>query len=128
MNNTFMLLCVSCDTFVVLLIMVFKFMPLQLSTLSPTLMQIRGCPSTRSSAYGYYLFLEENLISWSSKRQGVVSHSSVETEYCGVANAVAKTSWIRNPLCKLHFPTNKETNVYYDNISTVYLYVNLVNH
>ncbi|GKE63443.1 ribonuclease H-like domain-containing protein, partial [Tanacetum coccineum] len=50
-----------------------------------------GCPTTRCSTFGYCVFLGNNLLSWSSKRQPTLSHSSAEAEYCGVANAVAET-------------------------------------
>ncbi|GJZ15222.1 ribonuclease H-like domain-containing protein [Tanacetum coccineum] len=40
---------------------------------------------------GYCVFLGNNLLSWSSKRQPTLSRSSAETEYRGVANAVAET-------------------------------------
>jgi hypothetical protein len=36
------------------------------------------------------VFLGNNLISWSSKRQNIVSYSSTKVEYYVVANSVAK--------------------------------------
>jgi hypothetical protein len=37
------------------------------------------------------MFLSDNLVSWSSKRQTVVSHSSAEAEYLTMANGVTET-------------------------------------
>ncbi|GJX97393.1 ribonuclease H-like domain-containing protein [Tanacetum coccineum] len=87
-----------------------------------------GCPAMRRSTSGYCAFLGDNLLAWSSKCQDTLSRSSAEAEYCGVANAVAETSWIRNLLRELHTPLSTATLVYCDNVSAVYMSTNHVQH
>ncbi|GJR06596.1 ribonuclease H-like domain-containing protein [Tanacetum coccineum] len=80
------------------------------------------------STSGYCVFLGNNLLSWSFKRQPTLSHSSAEADYRGVANVVAKTCWLRNLLRELHTPLSFATLIYCDNVSAVYLSSNPVRH
>nr|GEX41910.1 ribonuclease H-like domain-containing protein [Tanacetum cinerariifolium] len=74
-----------------------------------------GCPVTRRSTSGYCVFLRDNLLSSSAKQRVTLSHSSVEAEYHGVVNVVAKTAWNRNLLRELHTPLFTPTRVLCDN-------------
>ena len=87
-----------------------------------------GCPDTHHSTTGYYAFLGDNLISWSAKRQPIVSKSSAEAEYRGVANVVFQSCWIHSLLLELHCPIPTTTLVYCDNVNAVYLSSNPVQH
>ncbi|GKB79052.1 ribonuclease H-like domain-containing protein [Tanacetum coccineum] len=87
-----------------------------------------GFPTTRRLTSGYCVFIRNNLLSWSSKRQPMLSRSSDEVEYHGVANDVAEIWWLRNLLCELHIPLSCATHVYCDNVSAVYLSSNPVQH
>lgn len=80
-----------------------------------------GCPDTRRSTFGYCVYLGDNLVSWSSKRQTTVSWSSVEAEYRAVAHAITECCWVRQLLQELHQIIHTATVVYCDNVSAVYM-------
>jgi hypothetical protein len=87
-----------------------------------------GCPDTRRSTSGYAVFLRDNLVFWSAKRQTVVSRSGTEAEYRAMANGVAETTWLRQLLHELQAPPSRCTLIYCNNISVVYLSTNPVQH
>ena len=87
-----------------------------------------GCPTTHRSTSGFCVFLGNNLVSWSSKRQPTVSRSSTEDEYRGVANAVAELTWLRNLFLEMRLPFTKASIIFCDNVSAVYLSTNPVQH
>nr|GEW90812.1 ribonuclease H-like domain-containing protein [Tanacetum cinerariifolium] len=70
---------------------------------------------------GYCIFLGNNLLFWSSTRQPMLSRSSAEAEYRGVANVVAETCWLRNLLRELHTPLSSATLVYSDYVRVLHV-------
>jgi hypothetical protein len=87
-----------------------------------------GYPDTRCSMSGFCVYLGDHLVSWSSKRQHMVSRSSAEAEYRAVANAIAEATWIRKLLHKLHRPSPPAMIVFCDNVSVVYMSMNPIQH
>ncbi|GJY37741.1 ribonuclease H-like domain-containing protein [Tanacetum coccineum] len=83
-----------------------------------------GCPTTWRSTSSYFVFLGNNLLSWSFKRQPTLSRSSAKDGYRGVA----ETCWLGNLLRELHTPLSSATRIYCDNVSAVYLSSNPVQH
>jgi hypothetical protein len=74
------------------------------------------------------VFLRDNLVSWSIKRQTVVSRSSAEAEYHAIANGMAEATWLRQLLHEFQTPPSWCTLIYCDNISAMYISTNLVQH
>ncbi|GJY81460.1 retrovirus-related pol polyprotein from transposon TNT 1-94 [Tanacetum coccineum] len=63
-----------------------------------------GCPNTSRSTTGYCVFVGGNLVSWKSKKQNVVSRSSLEAEYRAIAQTTCELVWLRNLLGEIGFP------------------------
>jgi hypothetical protein len=56
-----------------------------------------GCPDYSRSTSRYCVYLGDNLVSWSSRRQTTVSRSSIEAVYRAVAHVVG-CCWFRQLL------------------------------
>jgi hypothetical protein len=74
------------------------------------------------------VFLESNLVSWSSRKQPTVSRSSTEAEYKAVANTTAELLWIRALLQELEIKHSSTPTLWCDNIRATYMSVNPVFH
>nr|GEX37238.1 hypothetical protein [Tanacetum cinerariifolium] len=66
-----------------------------------------GCQDTYRSTSGSVQFLEERLISWSSKRQKSAARSSTETEYITLSRCCAQILWMGSHLSDYGLGFNK---------------------
>ncbi|CAL2271616.1 unnamed protein product [Prunus armeniaca] len=82
----------------------------------------------RRSTSGYFTFVEGNLVTWRSKKQNVVSRSSAEVEYQGMAHGVCELLWIRRLFTDLGFKPEKPIELHCDNKSAIDIAHNPVQH
>ncbi|GKC40144.1 retrovirus-related pol polyprotein from transposon TNT 1-94 [Tanacetum coccineum] len=86
-----------------------------------------GCQDTRKSTSRSDQFLEDNLVSWSSKKQKSTAISTIEAEYIAISECCAQILWIRSKLTDYGFAFNN-IPLYCDNKSAIALCCNNVQY
>ncbi|XP_068661887.1 uncharacterized mitochondrial protein AtMg00810-like [Aristolochia californica] len=87
-----------------------------------------GCPNTRCSTSGYSIYLGDNLVSWSAKKQPTVSRSNCESEYRALTLTTAKVIWLTHLLRDLKVSIPERPLLLCDNKSALFLSSNPIVH
>ncbi|MCH81846.1 copia-type polyprotein, partial [Trifolium medium] len=87
-----------------------------------------GDLNDRKSTSGYVFMLSSGAISWSSKKQPIVTLSTTEAEYVAAASCACQCLWLRNVLKHLRKDQIGCTKIYCDNSSSIKLSKNPIMH
>jgi hypothetical protein len=79
------------------------------------------CPDTRKSHSGFVVLLGGAAVSWSSRKQPIVTTSSTEAEYIAMGHAAKEAIWIGRVMCDLGVQFDGPLRIYADNQSSLLL-------
>jgi hypothetical protein len=87
-----------------------------------------GDPNDKQSTTGLVVFMGNNPISWSSKKQQTISRSSIEGEYRALSFTSAELDWIKQLLAFLHISLPGVLVLFCDNLLAIALSFNPIQH
>ena len=86
------------------------------------------CVDDRKSTSGTTFFLGGCLVSWSSKKQFLVSLSTAEAKYIAAAACCTQILWMKQTLQDIHMTCNESIPILCDNTSAISISKNPVMH
>ncbi|GJS32917.1 hypothetical protein Tco_0531299, partial [Tanacetum coccineum] len=89
---------------------------------------VAGDLDDRGSAPGSMFLLAEGVISWSSKKQPVVTLSTTEAEYIAAVAYACQYLWLKRILAAIRHEEGESSIIQCDNSSTIQLSIHLVFH
>ncbi|RVW24085.1 Retrovirus-related Pol polyprotein from transposon RE1 [Vitis vinifera] len=87
-----------------------------------------GAMDDRRSTSDYFTFVDGNLVTWKSKKQNVVTHSSAEAKFRGMALGLCEALWLRLLLQDLGYLFRQPIRLFCDNKATCDIAHNPVQH
>lgn len=88
----------------------------------------QGDPNDRRSIDEYVMYFGSNFISWTTRKQHIVSRSSTESEYKALVDTVPELMWLEVLLNELDISIKTTPVLWYDNLGVTYLIADLVFH
>jgi len=85
-------------------------------------------PTDRKSITGFCIFLGDSFIFWKSKKQSIVSQSSIEAKYHAMTSTTKEIVWLRCLLADMRISFSHPTPMYCDNQSSIQIAHNSVFH
>jgi hypothetical protein len=82
----------------------------------------------RRSTTGYCIYINENLVSWNTKKQTTVALSTAEAELMSVCECVKEVKWIQQLLTEMNMKVRIPIIVYEDNQATIKISENDTHH
>lgn len=87
-----------------------------------------GSITDRKSTTGYCAYVWGNLVTWRSKKQGVVARSSAEAEFRAMAQGICELLWIRKLLDELKMKVDSPLKLFCDSKAAISIAHNPVQH
>ena len=87
-----------------------------------------GDKSDRKSTTGYCVFVNDNLISWCTKKQQTVALSTAEAELMAMVEVAKEVEWLIQMLKEMKYNVNTPATIYSDNQSAVKIAHNDIDH
>ncbi|KAK2450461.1 putative mitochondrial protein [Trifolium repens] len=87
-----------------------------------------GSVTDRRSTSGYCTYVWGNLVTWRSKKQGVVARSSAEVEFRAMAQGICEGLWIHRVLEELKMKIELPSKLYSDSKAAISIAHNPIQH